>query len=56
MIIKLAESNGLILINFGSSFVNELSNKKFDQIDKKVENWKIKNKIKLLIIFSSSFK
>ena len=45
MIIKLAESNGLILINFGSSFVNELSNKKFDQIDKKVENWKIKNKI-----------
>ncbi len=45
MIIKLAESNGLILINFGSSFVNELSNKKFDQIDSKVENWKIKNKI-----------
>ena len=45
MIIKLAESNGLILINFGSSFVNELSNKKFDLIDKKVENWKIKNKI-----------
>ena len=45
MIIKLAESNGLILINFGSSFVNELSNKKFDQIDRKVENWKIKNKI-----------
>ena len=45
MIIKLAESNGLILINFGSSFVNELSNKKFDQIDKKVKNWKIKNKI-----------
>ena len=45
MIIKLAESNGLILINFGSSFVNELSNKKFDQIDKKVENWKTKNKI-----------
>ena len=45
MIIKLAESNGLILINFGSSFVNELSNKKFDQIDKKVESWKIKNKI-----------
>ena len=45
MIVKLAESNGLILINFGSSFVNELSNKKFDQIDRKVENWKIKNKI-----------
>ena len=45
MIIKLAESNSLILINFGSSFVNELSNKKFDQIDRKVENWKIKNKI-----------
>ena len=45
MIIKLAESNGLILINFGSSFVNELSNKKFNQIDRKVENWKIKNKI-----------
>ena len=45
MIIKLAESNGLILINFGSSFVNKLSNKKFDLIDKKVENWKIKNKI-----------
>ena len=45
MIIKLAESNGLILINFGSSFVNELSNKKFHQIDRKVENWKIKNKI-----------
>ena len=45
MIIKLAESNGLILINFGSSFVNELSNKKFDQIDRKVENWKIINKI-----------
>ena len=45
MIIKLAESNGLILINFGSSFVNKLSNKKFDQIDRKVEDWKIKNKI-----------
>jgi len=45
MIKKLAKSNGLILINFGSSFVSELSNKKFNQIDRKVENWKIKNKI-----------
>tara|TARA_B100000579_G_scaffold383822_1_gene353879 strand:- start:3804 stop:4976 length:1173 start_codon:yes stop_codon:yes gene_type:complete len=45
MIIKLAESNGLILINFGSSFVNKLSNKKISKIDRKVENWINKNKI-----------
>ena len=45
MIKELARSNGLILINFGSKFVNELSNKKFSDIDRKVENWINKNKI-----------
>lgn len=45
MIKELARSNGLILINFGSKFVNELSNKKFSDIDRKVENWIKKNKI-----------
>ena len=39
MLKELAKNNGIILINFGSSFVNELSNKKFALIDEKVEKW-----------------
>jgi len=39
MLKELAKNNGIILINFGSSFVNEVSNKKFALIDEKVEKW-----------------
>jgi len=43
MIKELAKKNGVILINFGSSFVNQSSRESFEIIDKQVENWK-KNK------------
>ena len=45
MLKELAKNNGIILINFGSSFVNELSNKKFALIDEKVEKWINEHKI-----------
>ena len=43
MIIELAKNNGVILINFGSSFVNHNSNMIFSEIDKLVESWRIEN-------------
>ena len=46
MIIDLAENGGIIMINFGSSFVNQRSNKIFSEIEKKVKGYKIKKNIK----------
>ena len=43
MIIELAKNKGVILINFGSSFVNNNSNMIFFEIDKLVESWRIEN-------------
>ena len=43
MIIELAKNKGVILINFGSSFVNHNSNLIFSEIDKLVESWRIEN-------------
>ena len=43
MFIELAKNNGVILINFGSSFVNNNSNMIFFEIDKLVESWRIEN-------------
>ena len=45
MIKGLANNGGVIMINFGSSFVNQKSNKIFSQIDKRVRLYKTKNKI-----------
>ena len=41
----LANNGGVIMMNFGSSFVNQKSNKIFSQIDKRVRLYKTKNKI-----------
>ena len=46
MIIDLAENDGIIMINFGSSFVNQRSNKIFSEIEKKVKGYKTKKNIK----------
>lgn len=48
MIKKLADNNGVILMNFGSSFVNKKSNEIFKNIDEKTEKWRIKNGFALL--------
>ena len=45
LIKDLANNGGVIMMNFGSSFVNQKSNKIFSQIDKRVRLYKIKNKI-----------
>ena len=45
MIKGLANNGGVIMMNFGSSFVNQKSNKIFSQIDKRVRLYKTKNKI-----------
>ncbi len=45
MIKDLANNGGVIMMNFGSSFVNQKSNKIFSQIDKRVRLYKTKNKI-----------
>ena len=45
MIKNLANNGGVIMMNFGSSFVNQKSNKIFSQIDKRVRLYKTKNKI-----------
>ena len=45
MIKDLANNGGIIMMNFGSSFVNQKSNKIFSQIDKRVRLYKTKNKI-----------
>tara|TARA_B100001057_G_scaffold350647_1_gene352144 strand:- start:2371 stop:3504 length:1134 start_codon:yes stop_codon:yes gene_type:complete len=46
MIIDLAENGGVIMINFGSSFVNQRSNKIFSEIEKKVKDYKTKKNLK----------
>ncbi|MFL2666322.1 MAG: dipeptidase [Flavobacteriaceae bacterium] len=43
MIVELAKNNGVILINFGSTFVNKNSNIAFAEIDNEVEKWRIDN-------------
>ena len=48
MIKKLADNDGVILINFGSSFVNKESNEIYKNIDEKTEKWRIKNGFALL--------
>lgn len=46
MIKLIAKSKGVILINFGSSFVNSKCNKIFADINDKVEKWKVEKKFK----------
>ena len=41
MIELIAKTNGVILINFGSSFVNSKSNKIFTDINDDVEKWRV---------------
>tara|TARA_B110000014_G_scaffold40369_1_gene26446 strand:+ start:779 stop:1912 length:1134 start_codon:yes stop_codon:yes gene_type:complete len=48
MIKKLANNKGVILVNFGSSFVNKESNKIYKEIDDKTEKWRIENGFNLL--------
>ncbi len=43
MIEMIAKNDGVILVNFGSSFVNERSNKLYKEINKKVDEYKTKN-------------
>ena len=45
MIKDLAKNNGLIMLNFGSVFISEKSNKSFEEINKKVEKYKIQNNL-----------
>lgn len=47
MIKLISENNGVILVNFGSSFVNNNSNKLYNEIDTEVENWRLKNKYEI---------
>lgn len=44
MIKELAKNNGVILINFGSSFVNQKSREKYEIIDEKIKDWSEKRK------------
>ncbi len=46
MIELISQNNGVVLINFGSSFVNSKSNRMFSEINNNVEKWRIENKIK----------
>ncbi len=46
MIELIAKTNGVILINFGSSFVNSKSNKIFTDINDDVEKWRVEKKLK----------
>ena len=46
MIELIAKTNGVILINFGSSFVNSRSNKIFTEINNKVEKWRVEKEFK----------
>ena len=46
MIKDLANNNGLIMLNFGSGFISEQSNKSFGDINSKVEKYKIENNLK----------
>tara|TARA_B100002052_G_C15874427_1_gene596247 strand:- start:929 stop:2062 length:1134 start_codon:yes stop_codon:yes gene_type:complete len=46
MIELISQNNGVVLINFGSSFVNSKSNRMFSEINNTVEKWRIENKIK----------
>ena len=41
MIKSLAENNGIIMINFGSSFINKKSNILYTEIQESVESWRL---------------
>ena len=41
MIKSLAENNGIIMINFGSSFINKKSNILYAEIQESVESWRL---------------
>ncbi len=45
MIKDLANNNGLIMLNFGSGFISEQSNKSLGDINSKVEKYKIENNL-----------
>ena len=45
MIKDLANNNGLIMLNFGSGFISEQSNKSLGDINSKVEKYKIQNNL-----------
>ena len=47
MIKLIAQNEGVVLINFGSAFVNSRSNKMFSEIQNTVETWRVKNNFKI---------
>ena len=47
MIKLIAKNEGVVLINFGSAFVNSRSNKMFSEIQNTVETWRVKNNFKI---------
>ena len=47
MIELIAQNEGVVLINFGSAFVNSRSNKMFCEIQNTVETWRVKNNFKI---------
>ena len=47
MIKLISKNNGVILVNFGSSFVNINSNLLFNEINSEVEKWRLKNKYEI---------
>ena len=46
MIELISKNKGVILINFGSSFVNSKSNKLFSEINKMTEKWRVQKQLK----------
>ena len=47
MIKLISKNKGVILVNFGSSFVNINSNILFNEINLEVEKWRLENKYKI---------
>ena len=47
MIKLISKNKGVILVNFGSSFVNINSNLLFNEINSEVEKWRLKNKYEI---------
>ena len=47
MIKLIAQNEGVVLVNFGSAFVNSRSNKMFSEIKNTVETWRVKNNFKI---------
>ena len=47
MIELIAQNEGVVLVNFGSAFVNSRSNKMFSEIQNTVETWRVKNNFKI---------